>query len=395
MKNKIVIILTCCCLFSPYVSYAKRGKFWKALGKALGGTVEAASAVLVSRSIESCGYTKEESEQYTRDIYEAFGSDCSNVERGLNYMNAEDKYARQNIVKDVAFEMVGDVSENQEFVEYMRQMSDNTLSYLSANQQAKTDVEKKQAKDTLNQRSFDIMWDAYQFAKERKAERLAERLQLRDELIERGENPALAYELAGQIMIISEDESLTEQEKERYYRSFGLYDDVQQVVEIVTSVMKEDENLLAQQNIEEQQSLLEQKEEEERKRQEELRRQHELEVKAQCIAKINSTVIDSYIFDKEDLLDRHKCQLTEIAEILIKYEDLTIDLIGHTCSQGYKSVNNRIGLRRADTVKAYLVEQGISECRIKTYTKGETEPKIVSPTLEERKLNRRVEFVVR
>ena len=209
MKRKIVIILTCCYLLSPSASYAKGGKFWKTIGKALAGVAEAASAAVVTRAIESCGYTKEESEQHTRNIYAAFGSDCSNVERGLNYVNAEDKYARQNVLKDVAFDVAANVSNNQEFVESMRQMADNTFGYLSAQKHAGSDLEKQQARDAYNQRAFDIMWDTYQVAKGRKAERLAERMQLRDELVARGQDPGLANELAGQIMIISKDESLT------------------------------------------------------------------------------------------------------------------------------------------------------------------------------------------
>ena len=391
MKNKIVIILACCCLFAPDASYAK-GLFKKLLGS----VAEAASAAIVSRGIESCGYTREESQKYTRDIYSAFGSDCSNVERGLSYVNAEDKYARQNVAKDVVFDAAASISDNQEFVEAMRQMTDNTLGYLSARTQGNTDEDRKKAIDEYNQRSFDIMWDTYHAAKDRKAQRLAERMQLRRELINRGQDPELADEIAGQILIISKDESLSEQEKERYYRSFGLYDDIQQMTEMVATVLEEDEDLIAQQKAaEEQRRLLAQKEEEERKRQEELRKQRELEERNQAIAKINETVVNSYVFDEDALSEEQKAQLSEIASILMKYEDLSVELVGHTCKKGYKSVNKRIGLRRAETAKAYLVEQGVSEDRITTCSKGETDPKITRPTLEERKLNRRVEFLVK
>ena len=167
------------------------------------------------------------------------------------------------------------------------------------------------------------------------------------------------------------------------------------MAEIVTEVLAEDEDLLAQQKAAEEYQRLQAQKEEERLRQEELRKQREQEERKQAIAKINSIVVDSYVFDKVELTDEHKCLLNEIAEILKKYDDLTIELVGHTCGKGYKSVNHRIGLRRADAAKVYLVEQGISESRIVVCSKGELDPKILLPSINERKLNRRVEIKVK
>lgn len=395
MKRYIVIFAACCMLLTPDASYAKGGKFWKALGKMAGGIAEAATAVAVQRTIESCGYTQEESREYTRTIYEAFGSDCANVDRGLNYVTSEDKFAKENIAKDLVFDFVANVSDNQAFVESMRQMTDNTLGYMSAKNQATTDAERKAVIEEHTRRFSDIMYDTYQEAKERKAQRLSERMQLRDELVSRGQDPTIAYEMAGQILIISNDDSFTDEEKENYYRAYGWHEGEQQLPDIIAEVSNTDYDLIAKQQIEEERQRQLYQQEEERKKQEELQKQREAEEKDRAIAKINETVVSSYVFDQDALSDEQKVQLDDIYSLLAKYDDVNVELIGHTCKKGYKSVNDRIGLRRAETAKAYLMEKGVAEERITTSSRGEEEPKIANPTLEERKLNRRVEFVVK
>ena len=72
-----------------------------------------------------------------------------------------------------------------------------------------------------------------------------------------------------------------------------------------------------------------------------------------------------------------------------KYPDLTITIVGHTCKIGYKNINLKKGLKRAENAKAYLIEQGISENRISVDSKGETEPR--SDINSE---NRRIEITV-
>lgn len=71
-----------------------------------------------------------------------------------------------------------------------------------------------------------------------------------------------------------------------------------------------------------------------------------------------------------------------------KYD--TVIVIGHTDSIGSDAYNLRLGLRRAEAVKAYLVSKGIDSRTIKTDSRGEREPVADNKTAAGRAKNRRV-----
>lgn len=71
-----------------------------------------------------------------------------------------------------------------------------------------------------------------------------------------------------------------------------------------------------------------------------------------------------------------------------------IDVIGHTDSDGTLEYNQALSIRRATTVKNYLVGQGIDSGIIDVSGKGETSPVADNRTREGRALNRRVEIRV-
>ena len=65
-------------------------------------------------------------------------------------------------------------------------------------------------------------------------------------------------------------------------------------------------------------------------------------------------------------------------------------VIGHTDSIGTDDYNQRLGMRRAESVKAFLVSQGVPANQIKTSSRGEREPVADNRTAAGRALNRRV-----
>jgi OOP family OmpA-OmpF porin len=61
---------------------------------------------------------------------------------------------------------------------------------------------------------------------------------------------------------------------------------------------------------------------------------------------------------------------------------------------GTDSYNQRLSVRRAEAVKAYLVSKGIEKNRVYTEGKGEKQPVADNRTAEGRAKNRRVEIEV-
>jgi OOP family OmpA-OmpF porin len=66
--------------------------------------------------------------------------------------------------------------------------------------------------------------------------------------------------------------------------------------------------------------------------------------------------------------------------------------VGHTDSVGSNFYNQGLSVRRAESVKAYLVSKGIPSDRVYTETKGATQPAADNSTVEGRAQNRRVEI---
>ncbi len=88
-------------------------------------------------------------------------------------------------------------------------------------------------------------------------------------------------------------------------------------------------------------------------------------------------------------------QLRKVAEALNAYdEDRKIVVAGHTDSRGSSTSNRRLSLARAESVRAFLVNSGVSPERISASGRGEDEPVADNRTSEGRANNRRVEIIV-
>ncbi|TSE24334.1 Outer membrane protein A [Tepidimonas sediminis] len=99
-------------------------------------------------------------------------------------------------------------------------------------------------------------------------------------------------------------------------------------------------------------------------------------------------------FDKAELRADGKARLDELVA-KIKATDLELAIaVGHTDSVGPEAYNERLSLRRAEAVKAYLVSKGIPADKIRTEGRGEREPIADNATREGRAKNRRVEVTI-
>jgi outer membrane protein OmpA-like peptidoglycan-associated protein len=118
------------------------------------------------------------------------------------------------------------------------------------------------------------------------------------------------------------------------------------------------------------------------------------EARNNAIERIDATVLDHYLFDEVGLSENQKNTLDDITNLLNQYPDVKIHLTGHTCNIGYKSINLKKGLKRAEAAKEYLVNQGVNAERITVESKGEIDPILPNTSRENREQNRRITFIV-
>ncbi len=84
--------------------------------------------------------------------------------------------------------------------------------------------------------------------------------------------------------------------------------------------------------------------------------------------------------------------LDKLVALLKEYPEVKIEIAGHTDSKGNPKFNLDLSRRRAEAVKKYLAEHGITADRLIAKGYGSSKPIADNNTPEGRKKNRRVEF---
>lgn len=84
--------------------------------------------------------------------------------------------------------------------------------------------------------------------------------------------------------------------------------------------------------------------------------------------------------------------LNQVAQVLKDHPTIKLRIEGHTDSVGNDASNLRLSQRRANSVRDYLIAQGIDPNRLIAVGFGETMPIASNATASGRSLNRRVEF---
>ena len=85
--------------------------------------------------------------------------------------------------------------------------------------------------------------------------------------------------------------------------------------------------------------------------------------------------------------------LSSIAKLMEDQPALKFSVEGHTDSDGDDNTNMKLSQQRAESVKTYLIAQGIAPERLEAKGWGESKPIDKNPTPEAKSNNRRVEFV--
>jgi OmpA-OmpF porin, OOP family len=99
----------------------------------------------------------------------------------------------------------------------------------------------------------------------------------------------------------------------------------------------------------------------------------------------------NFAFDKADLLPTGKQKLDQFVKESDGVNIGTVVISGHTDSVGAKAYNDRLSLRRAQTVRSYLASKGLHANQFDVEGYGFSKPIAPNSTAEGRARNRRVE----
>lgn len=86
--------------------------------------------------------------------------------------------------------------------------------------------------------------------------------------------------------------------------------------------------------------------------------------------------------------------LRTLAASLNRYPNSTVNVIGHTDSDGEAAYNQALSQRRAQAVSSVLINSGVAANRLNSVGRGEDQPIATNYTPEGKRQNRRVEIVI-
>ncbi|MDR6192940.1 outer membrane protein OmpA-like peptidoglycan-associated protein [Agrobacterium pusense] len=121
------------------------------------------------------------------------------------------------------------------------------------------------------------------------------------------------------------------------------------------------------------------------------------QVNGRILVSLPSDVL--FDFDKSNIRPDAEATLSQLSEVLITMHDSRVEITGHTDSKGSDDYNDKLSIRRANAVKAWLEETGVIS-KMTTAGKGERSPVAPNQTASGaddpngRQKNRRVEFVI-
>jgi outer membrane protein OmpA-like peptidoglycan-associated protein len=109
------------------------------------------------------------------------------------------------------------------------------------------------------------------------------------------------------------------------------------------------------------------------------------------IVNMSDVLFDTAKFDLRPLA-REK--LAKVSGIVSGHPGLRLDVEGHTDSVGGDAYNQRLSEQRGESVRDYLIQQGMQVSSVTTKGFGKTHPVASNDTAEGRQQNRRVELVI-
>lgn len=87
--------------------------------------------------------------------------------------------------------------------------------------------------------------------------------------------------------------------------------------------------------------------------------------------------------------------LISIIAMLKENPNLSLDIQGHTDSDGDRAFNQALSLDRANAIKSFFTQRGISEERLSAVGYGDSRPALPNTSAKNKQKNRRVEFKIK
>jgi outer membrane protein OmpA-like peptidoglycan-associated protein len=108
--------------------------------------------------------------------------------------------------------------------------------------------------------------------------------------------------------------------------------------------------------------------------------------------------LEGFELNRSEVSPRMRRLLAEKAAEIKRVHGTNIMIIceGHTCDLGSDAVNMRLGQRRADTVRNYLIQdEGFNPNNVVAISKGSSTPLVPNTSEANRRINRRVVLVIK
>ncbi|WP_201587862.1 OmpA family protein [Psychrobacter jeotgali] len=112
------------------------------------------------------------------------------------------------------------------------------------------------------------------------------------------------------------------------------------------------------------------------------------------VARALSLQVINFELDKAFIPEVNKPLLDRAAQLMKEVPDMELMIIGHTDNQASNAYNMDLSRDRAESVKEYLIAQGVDANKLTTKGMGETDPIADNSTEQGRFRNRRIEFTV-
>ena len=97
---------------------------------------------------------------------------------------------------------------------------------------------------------------------------------------------------------------------------------------------------------------------------------------------------------KYNLQPEAREKLAKLSGIVLAHSGLILAVEGYTDNVGSDELNQKLSEKRAETVRSYLIEQGLAETSVTSQGFGKSSPVAENTTAAGRKKNRRVEIIV-